>query len=74
MKPETEAEQQERWARGEFQANELDPSRPLLEQLEQRAADGDAQTSALLAEKIYPNPEIMSLFHGTGPNSQTTSG
>lgn len=60
---ETDQERAERWARGEFLPNELDPDRPMLEQLEERAANGDEQTRKMLEEEFYPNPEIMSLFH-----------
>ena len=39
----------------------LDPDRPWLEQLEERAL-GDERTSELLERKIYPNRQIMSLL------------
>ena len=47
----------------DFLPNELDPDRPLLEQLEERAANGDEQTREMLEKEFYPNPEIMSLSH-----------
>lgn len=64
-RPESAAEQQARWGRGEYLPNELDPDRPMLEQLEERAANGDEKTRKMLEMGFYTNPEIMSLFHDT---------
>ena len=49
---------------------DLDPSRPMLEQMEERALEND-EDMELLMKKIYKNPDRLSLL--TGVNRKKSS-
>ena len=50
---------------------DLDPSRPMLEQLEERALENDEDLE-LLMKKIYKNPKRLSLLTGVNPRKKSS--